>query len=72
MIPTLARRLFLAALMTAPLAACAGRGLMNGASAGAIQQAAFERTTSGIVTSSPCQARAGAAPPGPAGPCGQQ
>ncbi len=49
MIPTLARRLFLAALMTAPLAACAGQGLMNGASAGAIQQAAFERTASGIV-----------------------
>ena len=49
MIPTLARRLFLAALMTAPLAACAGQGLMNGASAGAIQQAAFERTATGIV-----------------------
>lgn len=46
---TLARRLVLAALMIAPLGACAGSGLMDSASAGAIQQAAFQRIPAGVV-----------------------
>ena len=45
MIPTLARRLFLAALTAAPISA----GLMDTASAAVLQQAAFERTPSGVV-----------------------
>ena len=45
MIPTLARRLFLAALAAAPISV----GLMDTASAAVLQQAAFERTPSGVV-----------------------
>ncbi|UQV17653.1 DUF4968 domain-containing protein [Brevundimonas albigilva] len=46
---TLARRLMLAALMIAPLGVCAESGLMDSASAGAIQQAAFQRIPAGVV-----------------------
>lgn len=47
MSPTLARRLFLVVLAVAPLGACSG--LMQGASPGVVQQAAFERLPTGIV-----------------------
>ena len=47
MTPTLARRLFAIALAVTPLGACAG--LMDGASPGAIDTAAFDRIPTGIV-----------------------
>lgn len=47
MTQTLARRLFLVVLAVAPLGACAG--LMDAVSPAAIEQAAFQRTETGIV-----------------------